>query len=81
MDLYRAIRELYIEKQRLDRTIAALEELQSADRGAADLPYKRRGRKSMGTGERQEVAERMRRYWANRRRSRKSVERDGKGPD
>jgi hypothetical protein len=81
MDLYTAIRELYIEKQRLDRTIAALEELKSAQAGVAALPYERRGRKSMGTGERQEASERMKRYWANRRRSRKSVARDGKSPD
>jgi hypothetical protein len=81
MDLYAAIRELYIDKQRLDRTIAALEELQPAQAGVAALPYKRRGRKFMGTGERQEVSERMKRYWANRRRSRKSVGRDGKDRD
>ena len=81
MDLYAAIRELYIDKQRLDRTIAALEELQSAQPSVAALPYKHRGRKSMGTGERQEVSERMKRYWANRRRNRKSIGRDGKGPD
>jgi hypothetical protein len=71
MDLYRAIRELYIEKQRLDRTIAALEELQSEQGGITDVPHKRRGRKSMGTGERQEVSERL---------SRKSVDWDGQRP-
>ena len=70
MDLYKAIQELYAEKEKLERVIASLEELQ---RNAGDLPelppkpVKRRGRKSMNTEERQEVSERMRKYWAGRR--------------
>ena len=70
MDLYKAIQDLYAEKEKLERVIASLEELQ---RTAGSLPVppsggKRRGRKSMSSKERQEVSERMKRYWANRRK-------------
>ena len=69
MDLYKAIQDLYAEKEKLERVIASLEELQ---RNAGSFPVlpkpaKRRGRKSMNPLERQEVSERMRRYWASRR--------------
>jgi hypothetical protein len=68
MDLYKAIRDLYAEKERLERVIASLEELQKK---ASETPVqpnsKRRGRKSMGSRERQEVSERMKKYWAGRR--------------
>ena len=69
MDLYKAIQDLYAEKEKLERVIASLEELQ---RTAGTLPVlpkaaKRRGRKSMSASERQEVSERMRKYWASRR--------------
>ena len=69
MDLYKAIQELYAEKEKLERVIASLEELQRNAGVLPDLPKpaKRRGRKSMNTEERQEVSERMRRYWAGRR--------------
>ena len=70
MDLYKAIQDLYAEKEKLERVIASLEELQ---RNAGSLPLppgggKRRGRKSMGSKEREEVSERMKRYWASRRK-------------
>jgi hypothetical protein len=69
MDLYKAIQDLYAEKEKLERVIASLEELQ---RTAGELPEvpkpaKRRGRKSMNAEERQEVSERMKRYWESRR--------------
>jgi hypothetical protein len=66
MDLQETIRQLKIEKQRIEDAIAQLEQLQG--RGGADpiAAPKRRGRKSMPPQERREVAERMRRYWANR---------------
>ena len=69
MDLYKAIQDLYAEKEKLERVIASLEELQ---RTAGTVPpppkpVKRRGRKSMNSDERQEVSERMRKYWAARR--------------
>ena len=69
MDLYKAIQELYAEKEKLERVIASLEELQ---RTAGILPAapkgtKRRGRKSMSPRERQEVSARMKKYWESRR--------------
>lgn len=71
MDLYKAIQDLYAEKEKLERVIASLEELQRTA-GAVppplSKPVKRRGRKSMSSEERQEVSERMRKYWAGRRK-------------
>src|SRR6185369_5272635 len=69
MDLYKAIQDLYAEKEKLERVIASLEELQRTAGSVPVLPkpVKRRGRKSMNTSERQEVSERMRKYWASRR--------------
>ena len=69
MDLYKAIQDLYAEKEKLERVIASLEELQRTAGNLPTLPKpaKRRGRKSMNTAERQEVSERMRKYWAGRR--------------
>ena len=70
MDLYKAIQDLYAEKEKLERVIASLEELQ---RSSAPLPgnlphaVKRRGRKSMSSDERREVSERMKKYWESRR--------------
>jgi hypothetical protein len=67
MDLYEAIRALHEEKQRIDRLIAVLEELErAADRHPA-ASKKRRGRKTMSAEERREVSERMKRYWARRK--------------
>jgi len=69
MDLYKAIQDLYAEKEKLERVIASLEELQRTAGALPSLPKpaKRRGRKSMNSSERQEVSERMRKYWASRR--------------
>ena len=69
MDLYKAIQDLYAEKEKLERIIASLEELQrtAGSLPAMPKPAKRRGRKSMNPSERQEVSERMRKYWAGRR--------------
>ncbi len=65
MDLQKAIRELYDEKERIDGVIASLEQhLRTNGSGA---PKRKRGRKSMGPLERLEVSERMRGYWAARR--------------
>ena len=70
MDLYKAIQDLYAEKEKLERVIASLEELQRTG-GAVPAPpkpaAKRRGRKSMNSEERLEVSERMRKYWESRR--------------
>jgi septal ring factor EnvC (AmiA/AmiB activator) len=69
MDLFKAIEELYAEKDRLERVIASLEELQKSAGApaAAPKPPKRRGRKSMNSKERREVSERMKKYWETRR--------------
>jgi len=72
MDLYKAIQDLYAEKEKLERVIASLEELQRTAGTTLPVllakPGKRRGRKSMSSEERQEVSERMRKYWAGRRK-------------
>jgi septal ring factor EnvC (AmiA/AmiB activator) len=71
MDLIKTIEELRREKQKLERVIASLEELQAAMAGSPQK--KRRGRRSMSHEERREVSERMKRYWAdwhNKRRRR-----------
>ena len=68
MDLTKVIEELRCEKERLERAIASVEELQ-AD-GVVPQP-KRPGRKFMSPDERQEVSTRMKKYWAewhNKRR-------------
>jgi hypothetical protein len=69
MDLHKTIQDLYAEKEKLERVIASLEELQRAADSNAQVMgrTKRRGRKSMGSEERQEVSERMKKYWAGRR--------------
>ena len=71
MDLYKVIQELYEEKGKLERVITSLEELQRTAAVAGEfLPaVKRRGRKSMPAEEREVVSERMRRYWAARRKA------------
>ena len=70
MDYNKIIRELYAYKQRLDRVIRELELFHDAQQGVG-TPLRSRspgGRKSMGALERQEVSQRMKRYWANRRK-------------
>jgi hypothetical protein len=55
MDLYKAIQNLYAEKEKLEHVIASLEELQRNSGAVPDLPGgKRRGRKSMSSKERKE---------------------------
>jgi len=72
MDLYKALQDLYAEKEKLERAIASLEELQRMGGTLPDVPVpgKRRGRKSMSPEERAEVSRRMRRYWAGQRKPR-----------
>jgi len=69
MDLYKVIQDLYAEKEKLERVIASLEELQKAGGSLPAMPKagSRRGRKSMSSGERKEVSERMKKYWESRR--------------
>ncbi len=65
MDLYKTIRILHDERNRLDKLIMSLEQLQANK--AVEPPAPRRGRKGMSTEERREVSERMKKYWAGRR--------------
>ncbi|HUO33247.1 MAG TPA: hypothetical protein VMU80_28800 [Bryobacteraceae bacterium] len=68
MDLRKTIAQLYEEKNRLDKVIASLEQLEG---GFTPLTVvsQRRGRKFMSPQERQQVSERMRKYWAERKAS------------
>jgi len=67
MDLTDTLRGLYEDKEKLERVIAALEELQQS-MAAGSRPRDRRGRKFMSADERQQVSARMKKYWAGRRR-------------
>jgi len=65
MDLYKAIQELIEQKKQIDLAISTLEALVE---GASVPTSGRRGRKFMSEEERKVVSERMRKYWASRRR-------------
>ena len=68
MDLYKIIRELVEERNRVSRIIASLDEMtKGGKKSASQTGHSRRGRKSMDASARQEVSERMKRYWAKRR--------------
>jgi hypothetical protein len=67
MDLYRIIRELMQERERLQRIIESLEQVKPFGKLTARPENKRRGRKSMDHAARAEVSERMKRYWQQRR--------------
>jgi hypothetical protein len=71
MDLDGIIRALLAERNRLDQIISALEEpgLKATLAKATQTKKtgERRGRKFMDSAARQEVSERMKRYWAKRR--------------
>lgn len=71
MDLFKAIRELYEEKRRIDQVITNLEALTVRRDGVEKAPTKtarRRGRKGMTEDERAEVSQRMKEYWSSRRK-------------
>jgi hypothetical protein len=72
MELENALHHLRSEREKLIQVIAQLEELQKDGYGpaAVDLSVMihRRGRKSMGAEERRLVSERMKNYWASRRK-------------
>ncbi len=73
MDVGKALRELYAEKKRLDAAIFVLERRLQRDA----RPAGRRGRKKMSEAERQEVSQRMSRYWAARRAQLQNLEAAG----
>ena len=75
MNINKAIRDLYAEKKRLDNVIASLEEMQHAPALVnAAVSEKKRGRKSMDEQARAQVSDRMKRYWAGRRKSEDPVQ-------
>jgi hypothetical protein len=69
MDVDKLIAELNAEIERIKGAIACLEKLRSGS--SASTNGNRRGRKSMGAQERQQVSERMRKYWASRKKSKR----------
>ena len=75
MNINKTIRELVEEKKRLDRVIGTLEEMQrTGPVEVAAFSPKKRGRKSMDGQARQQVSERMKRYWETRRKQANPVE-------
>jgi hypothetical protein len=72
MDVNKALRELYVEKRRLDVAIATLEA--KARGGSYRRAKAKRGRKSMSAEERAEVSKRMAKYWEERRAAAKALE-------
>ena len=69
MELNVILVNLNAQKRRLDEVIKNLESL--SDFSFSDKPAKRRGRKEMPEEERKIVAERMRKYWADRKKQKK----------
>lgn len=65
-----SIQALLLEREQLDQAIVALQKLQTL-RASTEfrINSSRRGRKFMGTAERAEVSERMKRYWADQRKA------------
>ena len=68
MELMEILHKLIAQKDVLDQAIAVLEELQQDSTGQSSVGSKRRGRKFMSAEEREQVSERMKRYWASRRK-------------
>jgi len=69
MDLYEIINELQEERRRLSEVIRSLEVLErSLENEAAAAVPKKRGRRRMSQEERRRVSQRMREYWAARRK-------------
>jgi hypothetical protein len=68
MNVTDVIRELRERQRRIDRTIAAIEAIWQVN--PEHLARNRRGRKAMTEGERREVSQRMKAYWAAWRRAR-----------
>ena len=71
MDLAKIIQGLQEDKNKIERVITALEDLQRNAVQIPDLPKSgRKGRKPMPPEERQEVSARMKRYWVRFRTER-----------
>jgi len=65
IDLENVLEQLRRRKELVEQAIAQLEGLIAATKAPGDRD--RRGRKSMGEAERQQVSSRMKTYWAKRR--------------
>jgi hypothetical protein len=73
VDINGILEQLYTRREKLRQVIAELEQLQhiSGPLSIASVSVsKRRGRKSMGPEERQQVSKRIKQYWAKRRAAR-----------
>ena len=68
MDLFKAIEQLHEEKRRIDAVIQHLEALLMGRAVGDPSSPGKRGRKSMSEEERVEVSDRMKAYWANKRK-------------
>ena len=68
LSLNQMLHELRAERDKVSVVIVQLEELARSDNGVT-VPRSRRGRKSMGEAERRVVSERMKLYWASRRKA------------
>jgi hypothetical protein len=77
MDLYRIILELVQERKRIQKIIESLENVSRGNQ--PPVARKRRGRKAMDSAAREEVSERMKRYWAKRRSGQNGPPDDGGG--
>jgi hypothetical protein len=66
MDLAKVIRLLRVKLHQVDKQIAAAEE--ALRKQQVQVAPRQRGRTSMGAEERKQVAQRMRRYWAARKK-------------
>jgi hypothetical protein len=67
MDLDAVLKDLRARLQVIVQAIAELEEIEGSST-ASNYFRKRSGRKSMGAEERAQVSERMKKYWAGRRK-------------
>jgi len=83
MELYRIIRELLQERDRLQRIIDSLEQVEPSSKAQVRTDGKRRGRKSMDRAAREQVSERMKRYWAQRKADKnpRGVDQNPRGKD
>jgi len=70
MDLRETIRLLKIEKEKIERAIAAMENFLASGQNDPVRNKPGRGRKSMPPEERLEVSKRMKKYWESRRKRR-----------
>jgi hypothetical protein len=73
MDLYKTIRELMDEREKIDLVIAQLETVYRKEpvreTAAPGTGPRRRGRKGMSDAERMQVSQRMRNYWEKKRQN------------